>query len=139
MQYVLGAAYCGAGRRGPGVSTSLAGSFPCRVGLAGPGWMTRVWVASHPSLLHIPELGGWGTTSGKVSVRLGLMCPSQHAICTHQKLRNPSADCLFLENRAGRTSREWRLVSFPTLCSSQPTTFLGPSSFSRICFHTVRA
>lgn len=55
---------------------------------------------------------------GRLVSVLGLMCPSQHAIChAHQKLHNPSAGCLFLENGAGGTSREWRVrLFFSALC-----------------------
>lgn len=46
---------------------------------------------------------------GRLVSVLVWMCVSQLAICrAHQNLHNPSAGCPFLENGAGRTSREWR-------------------------------
>ena len=136
MQYVLGAAHCGAGRRGP--MFPLPWLEPPAAG--GPWFLPVAWLAlavelDDKSLGRFPSLSAPHPREGEAGVPrqgrlvsvLGLMCPSQHAIChAHQKLHNPSADCLFLENRAGRTSREWRLVFVPTLCSLIAHHLSGP-------------
>ena len=148
MRYVLGAAHCGAGTRGhmfplPWLEPPAAG---------GPWLLPVAWLAlaielDDKSLGRFPSLSAPHPRAGETGVPrqgrlvsvLGWMCLSQHAIChAHQKLHNPSAGCLFLENRAGRTSREWRSV-FSSLCfvPSQPTTSLDLSSFSELLPHCL--